>query len=530
MSSPTKKLNRSVIFWLCSGLLFGVGFHDDLLRMEQIWRTSAEYEYGFLIPLAVAWMVWRKRDALQHAPPAGSWWGVLILIIALAASTLGNMLLSRTMILYGFMLALFGTAWASMGWCRFKHIAMPLVFLLFMVPLPWFIYDWLSLSLQFISSEWGVAFIRACDVDVYLNGNVIDLGEHKLEVAEACNGLRYLFPLTVISSLAAYLFPAPLWKRAIILLSSIPIAVVMNSLRIGVTGVLVDRWGIEMAEGLFHDLEGWVIYGISIGLLLLEIRILGGFVLAQDLTSRKSGSLTLSHSGRRKAQPQALVTLTLLSVFAVYMHTAHYEKQQSGIHATVSKHLERTRFAFFPEEVGDWQGVLRQLPDRTLRSLNPEDYLLMDFHNSSGDIVNLHMAYYVDKTSGSWIHSPQYCLPAHGSKQLLMEQVSLKLGDGRSLTLNRLESLEGTEKVIAYFWFRLQGLDTPVDSSTDFLTRVRYLRDQYSQKRTDGALIRIMGAVAPAEAVAAADSRILGFIKNIYPLIEVHIPRKPHGR
>ena len=106
---------------------------------------------------------------------------------------------------------------------------------------------------------WGL-----CDqlfqIPVYLDGNIIDLGTSKLLVAEACSGLRYLYPLLCLSFLAAYLFQAPIWQRVIVFLSAIPITIAMNGFRIGLVGILVSRWGAEQAEGLLHLFEGWVIF------------------------------------------------------------------------------------------------------------------------------------------------------------------------------------------------------------------------------------------------------------------------------
>src|SRR5207249_6025920 len=141
-----------------------------------------------------------------------------------------------------------------------KLVWVPLMILFFMVPLPNFLYQGLSAQLQLLSSKLGVSVIRLCDISVFLEGNVIDLGNYKLQVAEACSGLRYLFPLMALGFIAAYFFKGALWKRAIIFLSTIPITILMNSLRIGVIGVMVEHWGRAAAEGFLHDFEGWVIF------------------------------------------------------------------------------------------------------------------------------------------------------------------------------------------------------------------------------------------------------------------------------
>ena len=145
------------------------------------------------------------------------------------------------------------------------------------MPLPNFIFNNLSSDLQLISSQIGVAVIRAFGISVYLEGNVIDLGKFQLQVVEACSGLRYLFPLVSLSIIAAFIYQAALWKRVVVVLSSIPITVLMNSFRIGVIGVLVEYGGIEQAEGFLHDFEGWFVFMACLGILLIEMWLLVAF-------------------------------------------------------------------------------------------------------------------------------------------------------------------------------------------------------------------------------------------------------------
>src|SRR6202035_4926761 len=167
-----------------------------------------------------------------------------------------------------------GLILSFLGWSAFRLIAIPLLILLFMIPLPQFILANLSTKLQLLSSQIGVDVMRLFNVSVFVEGNVIDLGGYKLQVAEACSGLRYLFPLMTLGFLMAYFYKGALWKRMVLFLSSIPLTVVMNSLRIGTIGVMVEHWGIAMAEGFLHEFQGWAVFMASAGLMLGEIALL----------------------------------------------------------------------------------------------------------------------------------------------------------------------------------------------------------------------------------------------------------------
>src|SRR5690606_20774750 len=139
----------------------------------------------------------------------------------------------------------------------------------YMLPLPGALYYGLSTWLQGVSSELGVYFLDLLRVPVYLEGNIIDLGPYRLHVAEACSGLRYLFPILSFSYIFAVLYQGPMWHKAVLLLAAAPITVVMNSARIALAGVIVNRWGIDHVEGFTHFFEGWVIFLSSVVLLFL---------------------------------------------------------------------------------------------------------------------------------------------------------------------------------------------------------------------------------------------------------------------
>lgn len=174
----------------------------------------------------------------------------------------------------GFILCLVGLVLLLGGLSLLRVSFLPIALLAFAIPMPYFIDAQLSWNLQLISSKLGVEMLRLMGVAVHLDGNVIDLGLYKLQVVEACSGLRYLYPLLSLGFLAAYFFSAPLWQRTLVFISVVPITVFMNSFRIAVIGALVNIWGTDMAEGFLHFFEGWIIFMGCAMLLMLEIWLL----------------------------------------------------------------------------------------------------------------------------------------------------------------------------------------------------------------------------------------------------------------
>ena len=228
---------RSGLFWI---VLFLVGmtafFWDGILRVLQGW-TRPEYSFGPLVPVVSAYMLLHE---LRERPPVTDGGsripGLLVVGLGLLIGFAGNLTQISHVIAYGMLVVIGGLvliiAGARQGlsyWPGWVHLS-------FMLPLPSLVYFSISGHLQLISSKIGVAIVQAAGIPVYLSGNIIDLGVYQLQVAEACSGLRYLFPLMSFGYLFAVLYRGPLWQKFTLFFLSIPITVLMNSIRIGVIG------------------------------------------------------------------------------------------------------------------------------------------------------------------------------------------------------------------------------------------------------------------------------------------------------
>jgi exosortase D (VPLPA-CTERM-specific) len=246
--------------------LFGFG----LAGLASEW-SRPEYSHGPIIPMLSFYMFLREMKVVPPvAEPVGDRWaGVALIALALALAALGNLVRIDDIVFYALIVWVAGLILTCFGFRRGLIFWPSVLHLVFMLPLPQFLYWQLNITLQFFSSEIGVALVRLMGVPVFLDGNVIDLGVYKLQVAEACSGLRYLFPIMSFSYVFAVLYRGPLWHKLALLLAAAPLAVVMNAVRIGIIGVLVDRYGIGQAEGFLHFFEGWVIFLSCIAILFL---------------------------------------------------------------------------------------------------------------------------------------------------------------------------------------------------------------------------------------------------------------------
>jgi exosortase D (VPLPA-CTERM-specific) len=249
-------------------------YWDVYADLIKVWNDKEEYSHGFMIPLVSGYFLWQKKSLLIAEKIQPCNYGFLAIAFALAAYFVGSVGDILFLLRFSFIFLVLGLILLFFGYKITKISLIPILLLIFSFPLPPDIQASLTAKLQLLSSQLGVSFIRICDIPVYLEGNVIDLGNYQLQVVEACSGLRYLFPLMGLSFICAYLYQVAFWKRAVVFLTSIPITIFMNSFRIGIIGVLVQYWGTSMAEGFIHDFEGWVVFMSCFAILFLEMWLL----------------------------------------------------------------------------------------------------------------------------------------------------------------------------------------------------------------------------------------------------------------
>ncbi|MCP5192096.1 MAG: exosortase, partial [Pseudomonadales bacterium] len=207
-------------------------FFKGLVEMEYRWSSTEEYSHGYMIPFVALFLLWKVTPELKRIDWQPTWWSPVLMLLALLGWALGELSSLFIIVHYAMWAALVALALAVIGWRGVRIAWAALVYLVFTIPLPNFLYRGLSAKLQLISTELGVAVIRLFDISVFVEGNVIDLGVYQLQVVEACSGLSYLFPLMSFGFLIAVLYRGPRWHSWLIFLATIPVTVLMNSFRI----------------------------------------------------------------------------------------------------------------------------------------------------------------------------------------------------------------------------------------------------------------------------------------------------------
>jgi exosortase len=254
------------IGWITA--LLAACYGPIVVRLAAQWFDDPDMGHGFFVPVIAGYIAWSNRGKIAELAPKPNLWGLAVMVWAalqLWVGTLGaELFLSRTSLV----IAIIGAVLLLGGSAYLKIFSFPLFLLFFMVPIPSVIYNSLTFPLQMRASEtaeWAIDFLG---IPIIREGNVLELASQKLNVVEACSGIRSLLTLTFLSLVYGYFAEKRTWLRVVLFFSTIPIAIAANAGRVTLTGI-VSEIKPELAEGLFHEAEGWVIFMVAFAILVV---------------------------------------------------------------------------------------------------------------------------------------------------------------------------------------------------------------------------------------------------------------------
>jgi len=511
------------MFWLVlASIGAGIFFLDGLDALFTAWQLP-EYSHGPLIPVLSGLLFLRqlKEVPVDTGPKRDRWVGFTVILAAIMLGSLGRLSNINDLVAYAIILWIGGMLLVSFGWKTGKHFWPGVLHLVYMLPLPGVLYYKMTTWLQFISSELGVWFLGLLSVPVFLDGNIIDLGVTKLHVAEACSGLRYLFPILSFSYVFAALYKGPMWHKAVLLISAAPITVLMNSVRIAVAGYIVNNWGLEWVDGFSHFFEGWVIFLICIILLFGLARFMlylnpekMSLVDALDLDT--DGLLTQAARIKHVMPSKALIASVAALLIAAATFFALPDRNATEI--------ERDSFALFPRTLDDWrQSGPRSILSRSVEeTLGADDYHQVSFVNDeTQQQVDLFMAWYQDQSQGG-VHSPEICLPGSGWEIAWLERtdVSSDFAGDALFEINRAVIQKGETRMMVYYWFEQKGRRV----AWDFAAKVYLMVDGVRTGRTDGGIVRLTTLIGENETDEQAELRLKEMMNATLPKLERFMP------
>ncbi len=264
------------------------------------WQRNEDYSAGQLVPLVAIFFVWVRRKQLKECVLQPCWWGgITLLVLAFAARMHGLLFMFESAQRYSLVFAAAGLVLMVAGWQVFRRVSWILLFLFLMVPLPGRIHNMISGPLQRLATSGSVFILEAFLPHVSRQGNVVMLNENTpMAVAEACSGLRMLTAFIIVAGFIAYMIKRARWQKAVLLTSSIPVAVVCNIIRIVATAILMLLVSTQAGEKFFHDFAGVVMMPAAVLLLFGEVWLMDRLVVPESAAQPESTNIVTRKRGR----------------------------------------------------------------------------------------------------------------------------------------------------------------------------------------------------------------------------------------
>ncbi len=492
-------------------VLFWEAFGDLLKR----WGQGEELSHSYFIPLISLWLIWVNRDIVRKSVGAPSFAGAGIVAGGLVMLLLGQLTSIFVLQHIGLVVVIAGLVAAFGGLSLLRTTAPPVGFLFFAVPPPYWAVTVLSWKFKLWSSSLGVMMLEGIGVPAYLSGNVIDLGAMKLQVADACSGLNYLFPFLSLGVIAAFMYRGPFWHKLVIVLATIPITIVMNSFRIAATGVLVDRFGPEHAEGALHFFEGWVVFLICLVMLFAVIAL-----LSQLKTPKQNALAALSEPQLRLTPPSRggestrIAAATLASAVGAILLS-----QVVKVDKLIQP--DRTAFSALPaEQFADWQTQVRPIDASVAETLGADDAIVLNLLNPAGEGYNLYIAYLAAQRDGRSWHSPRQCIPGGGWKITKHTVEPVQTAGGAHFHVNRLVIENSNTRQLVYYWYDQRSRNI----ANEFIMKFWLIFDVVTKRRSDGAMVRLIAPVPKDATLEEVDAKLKKLLDKVDAFLPAYVP------
>lgn len=499
--------NKKQIVWMFVLLLtFFACYLNTIVGLFNVWRNNDDYSYAFLIPFISGYIIWERRKEITATPVGTSWVGGISFFLFLIISVYGILGSSPSAVRPAIPLIILSITLFCFGKEVFKALGFPLSLLIFMIPLPTMFGTMIGVHLKSISTLLGEMILRLFGVSVFVEGNVIDLGVTQLQVVDACSGLRYILPLFAIGVVFAYFFEKARWKQFVLAISTIPIAVITNGMRIGITGILAQKYGSEVADGFFHGFSGWLIFMFAFSLLFV-------FHFILSLIFGKTQSHNKTNIGDKK-RPEGMkpkkntIPLVVCSSFLLFVGILSYTT------AALPPLKIEDGLSNFPLAIKEWKGRSVNIDPEMITASGAQEAFSATYLDMSEDIVSLYIGYRSSPflESENFFHSPYVCLPSSGWKTLMITNHKItNIPHFGSIRVRKMLSEKIGQKQLVYYWFQTKSRTSfDVNINRFHLALHAILRDN-----THDLFIRPITPVRPNETIEDAEKRMDQFVRDM---------------
>lgn len=435
---------RPLLPWVCVSIAFGVllwSYWPALSNLVAFWQSNPDYSAGMFVPLVAIYIVWGNRHSILQSPRQMTWWGFPALLVAQTAGLIGILYKYDSLERYSLVLTVAAACLLFLGFQTTRRLVWPLVFLMLMMPLPGRVHNAISLPLQTLATGSAVFGLECLGYLVSREGNVLRLSDQTtLAVAEACSGLRMLTAFIIVSSTLAFIVPRPRWQKAVLVLSSIPIAIIGNTLRLIVTAIVFERLGGETARSFLHDFAGLAMMPVACATLLAELWIMRRFgaTPAREASSTRSNSKSARSGSARAAYlqlPGVLRTRPLAAaVVLLCCAGAGRHFVQGKVEAAMGQMLPLSQpLSTLPLKVGLWEGRDLSLDDDVRQMTGDDDFINRVYTRSDlSRSVRVYVGY-IGRPRARMGHRPDICYPAQGFQETAKEMHELRISNGSTV-------------------------------------------------------------------------------------------------
>ena len=499
--------------WLLLAACFGFAYSQTLTGLWKTWISGGDASFGLVIPFLAAYLILEKRPLLARSAVRPKPAALPAFILCILFSLYGILGSSPTAVrLMLPLILLIGTLFCF-GTAYFRHLALPFSLTVFMLPLPTTLEVYLGLPLRRLSTELGVILLRVLNVSVFVEGNVIDLGVTRLQVVEACSGLRYLMPMLALAVLCAYFFLQGRFRRVMLVLATFPISVAANGLRIAATGFLAQNYGPRIADGFFHAFSGWLFFVFAL-LLLLAVSL--GLRMLPRRRSDPPLRAVAGGSGLRSS-PNWVAVLVSAGLLLMVGFLGHWTSNLPPIGL-------KNGFAAFPLQIDEWTGRTETLAPNIVALSGAEEALNAAFLSPEGRSISLYIGYRGTAflENENFFHSPDICLPSLGWETLAAEHRRIDSIPGfGTIVVKQMWIEKMGQKQLVYYWFQTRDhVAADVDRN-----RLHLFLHALSRENTYDLFIRPMTPLFPGETPQDAEIRLDRFVRNLSAALRKYLEK-----
>jgi len=450
--------------------------------MVMDWYNDDNYSHGFLVPVIAGYFFWQRWPALKQRPVKPDGLGLVVIVLALCQLLLGWLATEYFTMRSSLIILLAGCVLYFFGREILKAMALPLCFLIFMIPIPYLIYDMAAFPLKMFVTKVSVSFLRMVGVVVVREGNIIMFPTTTLEVADACSGIRSLISLLALAVAYAFYLQTTNTRRFILIASAVPIAIATNALRVIGTGFLAQWWGAKAAEGFFHEFAGLMVFALAMVLLVAVgamVKVGGGEGAPEHggEANHSQNTNRVQKGGLARVGTAKFVAVYMLLIAAALFLNLHSDKAVPS----------NRPFSQFPQQVADWRVISEnEFSADVLKVLKPTDYVSRQYRRADGAVVDLYVGYHNGGKGTGGIHSPKHCLPGSGWLEISTRKELLATPDGNRAIVRAVYQ-KGDSKELFLYWFQM--MDKTI--TDEYSLKLSEIKNSLLYQRRDQSFIRI---------------------------------------